>query len=113
MQEKLEGKEVEKRLVFSDEATFHTNSKVNEHNVRICGGWCGGIRKSPCHILNDVVTQILNDVNFFGGGAPCIYSLKCQCDTDYIGRTTQIGNEYKAMLWLVFDRPSVIIDIDA
>ena len=26
-----------KRLVFSDEATFHTNGKVNEHNVHIWG----------------------------------------------------------------------------
>lgn len=37
MQEKLEDEEFEKRLVFSDEATFHTSGKVNKHNVRIWG----------------------------------------------------------------------------
>ena len=37
MQEKLEEDEFNERLVFSDEATFHTNSKVNMHNVRIWG----------------------------------------------------------------------------
>ena len=35
MQEKLEEDEFNERLVFSDEATFHTNGKVNRHNVRI------------------------------------------------------------------------------
>ena len=37
MQEKLEEDEFNERLVFSDEATFHTNTKVNRHNVRIWG----------------------------------------------------------------------------
>ena len=37
MQEKLEEDEFNKRLVFSDEATFHTNGKVNWHNVCIWG----------------------------------------------------------------------------
>ena len=37
MQEKLEEDEFNERLVFSDEATFHTNRKVNTHNVRIWG----------------------------------------------------------------------------
>ena len=37
MQEKLEEDEFNERLVFSDEATFHTNGKVNRHNVRIWG----------------------------------------------------------------------------
>ena len=37
MQEKLEEHEFNKRLVFRDEATFHTNGKVNRHNVRIWG----------------------------------------------------------------------------
>ena len=37
MQEKLEEDEFLERLVFSDEATFHTNGKVNKHNVRIWG----------------------------------------------------------------------------
>ena len=37
MQEKLEEDEFNKRLVFSDEVTFHTNGKVNWHNVRIWG----------------------------------------------------------------------------
>ena len=37
MKEKLEDEEFEKRLVFSDEATFHTNGKVYKHNVRIWG----------------------------------------------------------------------------
>jgi len=36
MQEELED-EFEERLVFSDEATFHTNDKVNKHNVHIWG----------------------------------------------------------------------------
>ena len=36
MQKKLED-EFNKRLAFSDEATFHTNGKVNRHNVRIWG----------------------------------------------------------------------------
>ena len=36
MQEKLED-EFNERLVFSDEATFHTNGKVNGHNVSIWG----------------------------------------------------------------------------
>ena len=44
MQEKLEEDEFNERLVFSDEATFHMNGKVNTHNVRI---W--GEEKSPCH----------------------------------------------------------------
>ena len=35
MQEKLEEDEFNERLVFSDEATFRTNGKVNRHNVRI------------------------------------------------------------------------------
>ena len=35
MREKLEEDEFNERLVFSDEATFHTNGKVNRHNVRI------------------------------------------------------------------------------
>ena len=37
MQEKLEEDEFNGRLVFSDEATFHLNGKVNRHNVRIWG----------------------------------------------------------------------------
>ena len=37
MQEKLEEDEFNEHLVFSDEATFHTNGKVNGHNVRIWG----------------------------------------------------------------------------
>ena len=37
MQEKLEEDEFNECLVFSDEATFHTNGKANRHNVRICG----------------------------------------------------------------------------
>ena len=37
MQEKLEEDEFNERLVFSDEDTFHTNGKVNRHNVRIWG----------------------------------------------------------------------------
>ena len=36
MQKKLE-EEFNERLVFSDEATFHTNGKVNRHNVCIWG----------------------------------------------------------------------------
>ena len=35
MQEKLEEDEFNERLVFSDEATFHTNGKVNSNNVCI------------------------------------------------------------------------------
>ena len=37
MQEKLEDDEFNERLGFSDEATFHTNGKVNRHNVRMWG----------------------------------------------------------------------------
>ena len=37
MQEKLEEDEFNERLVFSDEATFHTNGKVNRHNVFVWG----------------------------------------------------------------------------
>ena len=37
MQEKLEEDEFNERLVFSDEATLHTNGKVNGHNVCIWG----------------------------------------------------------------------------
>ena len=37
MQEKLEEDEFNEPLVFSDEAAFHTNGKVNRHNVRIWG----------------------------------------------------------------------------
>ena len=37
MQEKLEEDEFNERLVFSDETEFHTNDKINRHNVRICG----------------------------------------------------------------------------
>ena len=37
MQKKVEEDEFNERLVFSDEATFHTNSKVNRQNVRIWG----------------------------------------------------------------------------
>ena len=35
MQEKLEEDELNECLVFSDEATFHMNGKVNRHNVLI------------------------------------------------------------------------------
>ena len=35
MQEKLEEDEFNERLVFSDETAFHTNGKVNRHNVHI------------------------------------------------------------------------------
>ena len=35
MQKKLKEDEFNKRLVFSDEATFYTNGKVNRHNVCI------------------------------------------------------------------------------
>ena len=35
MQEKLEEDDFNERLVFNDEATFHTNGKVNRHNARI------------------------------------------------------------------------------
>ena len=34
MQKKLEDDEFNERLVFNDEVTFHTNGKVNRHNVR-------------------------------------------------------------------------------
>ena len=37
MPEELEEDEFNERLVFSDEATFHMNCKVNRHNVRIWG----------------------------------------------------------------------------
>ena len=37
MQEKCEEDEFNEYLVFSDEATFHTNGKVNRHNVCIWG----------------------------------------------------------------------------
>ena len=37
MKEKLEEDEFNERLVLSDEATFHTNGKVNRYNVRIWG----------------------------------------------------------------------------
>ena len=37
MQEKFEVDEFNECLVFSDEATFHTNDKVNRQNVRIWG----------------------------------------------------------------------------
>ena len=37
MREKLEDDGFDDRLVFSDEATFHVNGKVNKHNTRIWG----------------------------------------------------------------------------
>ena len=37
MQEKLEKDKFNERLVFSDEATFHMNGKVDRHHVRIWG----------------------------------------------------------------------------
>ena len=37
MQEKREEDQFNERLVFSDETTFHTNGKVNRHNVCIWG----------------------------------------------------------------------------
>ena len=37
MQEKLEEVEFNERLVFSGEATFHKNGKVNRHNVCVWG----------------------------------------------------------------------------
>ena len=37
MQEKLKEDEFNERFVFSDEATFHTNGKVNRRNVRLWG----------------------------------------------------------------------------
>ena len=36
-QQKMEDDEFDDRLVFSDEATFHVNGKVNKHNTRIWG----------------------------------------------------------------------------
>lgn len=37
MREKLQDDDFENRLVFSDEATFHVNGKVNKQNVRMWG----------------------------------------------------------------------------
>ena len=37
MQQELEEDQFEEKLVFSDEATFHTSGKVNKQNVRIWG----------------------------------------------------------------------------
>ena len=37
MQEKLEDDGFDSRLVFSDEAAFHVNGKVNKHNTCIWG----------------------------------------------------------------------------
>lgn len=37
MLDKLDEDDFDDRLVFSDEATFHTSGKVNKHNVRIWG----------------------------------------------------------------------------
>ena len=37
MRDKLEENEFLERVVFSDEATFHTSGKVSKHNVRIWG----------------------------------------------------------------------------
>ena len=37
MLEFLENDDFEDRIVFSDEATFHINGRVNRHNVRIWG----------------------------------------------------------------------------
>lgn len=37
MQQKMEDDGFDDRLVFSDEATFHVNGKVNKHNTRIWG----------------------------------------------------------------------------
>lgn len=37
MQEAMQDENFASRLVFSDEATFHVNGKVNRHNVRIWG----------------------------------------------------------------------------
>lgn len=40
MQEKLEDNGFDDRLVFSDEATFYLNGKVNKHSTRIWGTEC-------------------------------------------------------------------------
>ena len=37
MLQKLEEDEFDEHPIFSDESTFHTNDKVNKHNVRILG----------------------------------------------------------------------------
>ena len=37
MQQKMEDDGFDDRLVFSDEAAFHVNGKVNKHNTRIWG----------------------------------------------------------------------------
>ena len=37
MQQELEEDQFDEKLVFSDEATFHTSGKVNKQNVRIWG----------------------------------------------------------------------------
>ena len=37
MQENFEENEFNERFVFSDEVTFHTNGKVNRHNICIWG----------------------------------------------------------------------------
>ena len=73
MQEKLEEVESMTRLVFIDEATLHTNGRVNRHNVRICGE--GNPHPTVVHVRDSIKVSVLCAISkkqvcrmfFFGG----------------------------------------------
>jgi hypothetical protein len=47
MQLKMEEDGFVGRLIFSDEATFHTSGKVKRHNIRIIFFYFGGVGLNP------------------------------------------------------------------
>jgi uncharacterized membrane protein len=58
MQEKLEEDGFWERLVFSDEATFHVNGKVNRRNVRI---W--GVRQAVETVAVDTLHRVWGELD--------------------------------------------------
>ena len=90
MQEKLEDDGFDDRLVFSDEATFHVNGKVNKHNTRIWG------TENPHEILE--YQRDSPKVNVF-----CAVSKKAVYGPFFFEGATVNGDTYLNMLenWLM------------
>ena len=89
MQQKVEDDGFNDLLVFSDEATFHVNGKVNKHNTRIWG------TENP-HELLEHQRDSLNVTVF------CAMSKKAVYGPFFFERATVNGETYLGMLenWL-------------
>ena len=90
MQQKMEDDGFDDRLVFSDEATFHINGKVNKHNTRIWG------TENPQELREH--QRDSPKVTVF-----CAMSKKAVCGPLFFERATVNGETYVHMLenWLM------------